>query len=217
MRTEDGIKKRLDEIHIGERIAALDSRGNVVYSEVIAFLDRSSSERRQFIRLTTKSGLILTLTPAHLVPVEGRSSVFAARVQRGDKILVSDFTGNAINEMENRLRWDDVVETKLVLEKGVFAPLTMEGTLLVDDIVASCYAVVDSQEVAHYAFLPLRIWSSVKSFFMQRFGNARRHTEQHEQTVNNYAQPITQEGVHWYASMLYSFSSYVLPTVMLYK
>ncbi|CAL1676887.1 unnamed protein product [Lasius platythorax] len=207
--TEDGGRKRLDEVSLGERIAALDSHGDVVYSEVIAFLDRAPSERRQFIRLTTKSGRVLTLTPAHLVPVENRSSIFAAKVQPGDRILVSDTA--ARNRTNGRLRWDSVVETKLVLEEGVFAPLTTEGTLLVDDVVASCYAVVDSQSVAHYAFLPLRIWNSVTSFFVQRLDDAPRVSGQNEDS-----QP-TKEGVHWYASMLYSLSTYVLSPKMIYN
>ncbi|KAG7190879.1 hypothetical protein KM043_006940 [Ampulex compressa] len=209
VRTEDGSTKRLDEVKLGERIAALDSRGDVVYSEVIAFLDRAPAERRQFVRLTTESGRVLTLTPAHLVPVEGRSSLFAARVRPGDRILVRDPFPGAENEVEDRLRWNKVVEAKLVLEEGVYAPLTTEGTLLVDDVVASCYAVVDSQEVAHYAFLPLRLWNDLKALFVSRQEEVR-HPEVRQEDGSS------QQGVHWYASMLYSVSTYVLPSKMLY-
>lgn len=219
VRTEDGVTKRLDEVRLGERIAALDARGDVVYSEVIAFLDRSPSERRQFIRLTTKSGRVLTLTPAHLVPVEGRSSVFAVSVQPGDRILVSDTeAASAANEVDSRLRWDSVVETKLVLEEGVYAPLTMEGTLVVDDVVASCYAVVNSQSVAHYSFLPLRIWHRVTSFFLQRLDDTSpQHPVVEPSDASRTESDGGQEGIHWYASMLYSLSSYVLPSKMLYN
>ncbi|KAL0106122.1 hypothetical protein PUN28_016094 [Cardiocondyla obscurior] len=214
VRTEDGGTKRLDEIHLGDRIAALDSRGDVVYSEVIAFLDRSPSERRQFISLNTKSGRVLTLTPSHLVPVEGRSTVFAVNVQPGDKILVSDTDAtSAANEVDSRLRWDTVVETKLVLEEGVYAPLTMEGTLLVNDVVASCYALVNSQSVAHYSFLPLRVWHRFTSFFLQRRNDPRLF----ETSRINGTEPTEQEGVYWYASMLYWLSSYVLPSNMFYN
>jgi len=217
VRIENGNTKRLDEVRLGERIAALDSRGDVVYSKVIAFLDRSPSERRQFIRLTTISGRVLTLTPAHLVPVQGRSSVFAAKVQPGDKILVNDVTANAgnDNQVDNRLRWDSVVETKLVLEEGVFAPLTTEGTLLVDDVVASCYALVDSQSVAHYAFLPLRIWNALTSIFTGKLNDTRYSEIRQDDIKRN--QSTIQNGVHWYASMLYSLSSYMLPSTMLYN
>ncbi|EGI60305.1 Tiggy-winkle hedgehog protein [Acromyrmex echinatior] len=215
VRTEDGSTKRLDDVHLGDRIAAVDSRGDVVYSEVIAFLDRSPSERRQFIRLTTKSGRVLTLTPAHLVPVEG-GSVFAANVQPGDKILVSDV--DAANQVDSRLRWDSVNETKLVIEEGVYAPLTMEGNLLVDDVVASCYAIVNSQSLAHYSFLPLRIWHSVTSFFLQRLDDVKHFATRHnDMSRTESTMRGEQEGIYWYASMLYSLSFYVLPSKMIYN
>nr|XP_033322327.1 sonic hedgehog protein A [Megalopta genalis] len=242
VRTEAGMSKRLDQVRLGDRIAALDSRGDIVYSEVIAFLDRSLTETRQFVRLSTESGHVLTLTSAHLVPVEGGSSMFAGRVQPGDKILVRDPTdrekpkreeadeeeaaeeeeeeeekaktveNEKENGVEHRLRWDKVVESRLVLEKGVYAPLTTEGTLVVDDVVASCYAIIDNQDYAQLAFLPYRVWSSVKSFFARRL------------TVEDTRQPdvrqedarTAQEGIHWYASFLYWVSSYVTPTRMIY-
>ncbi|XP_017886314.1 sonic hedgehog protein A [Ceratina calcarata] len=212
VRTESGTTKRLDQVQLGERIAALDSKGDIVYSEVIAFLDRSLTERRQFVQLITESGRVLTLTPAHLVPIEGKSSIFAGRVQPGDKILVRD--PDEENEIEHRLRWDKVVETRLVLEEGVYAPLTTEGTLLVDDVVASCYAVIDNQEVAHLGFLPYRMWSTVKSFFERRPPAVEN---QRYSDVRQDSSTAQEEGILWYASLLYWISSYVTPSGMLYQ
>ncbi|XP_046142942.1 sonic hedgehog protein A [Osmia bicornis bicornis] len=210
VRTQGGSTKRLDQVRLGDRIAALDSHGDIVYSEVIAFLDRSLAERRQFVQLTTESGRVLTLTPAHLVPVEGRASTFAGRVEPGDKILVRDPADE--NEVEHRLRWDKVVDTRLVLEEGVYAPLTTEGTVLVDDVVASCYAFVDNHELAHFGFLPYRVWSSVKSFFTSRVSVEDTRYPDVRQDART-----PEEGIHWYASFLYWLSSYVTPTRMLYQ
>ncbi|XP_015176686.1 PREDICTED: sonic hedgehog protein A isoform X2 [Polistes dominula] len=252
VRTENGVRKRLDEIQLGERVAAMNSKGELIYSEVIAFLDKAPREKRQFVRIHTESGRMLTLTPAHLVPIKDKSMIFAARVKIGDKILIVDnenedtitTTNNNNNNinieiMENhlnnkvysggnqqhRLRWDRVIETKLVLEMGVFAPLTTEGTLLVDDVIASCYAVIDSQTLAHYSFFPLRIWKRLESFFVERPPFSVQKTEPiiGQQRTNNETTSIIMEdnekniGVHWYASFLYSFASTVLPSDMLYN
>ncbi|XP_014599079.1 PREDICTED: sonic hedgehog protein A [Polistes canadensis] len=230
VRTEDGLRKRLDEVQLGERVAAMNSKGELIYSEVIAFLDRAPKEKRQFVRLYTESGRVLTLTPAHLVPIEGRSTIFAARVKIGDQILIVDNKNDddkvSSGGNQRRIRWDRVIETKLVLEMGVFAPLTTEGTLLVDDVIASCYAVIDSQTLAHYSFFPLRMWKSLESFFVERpttYSIKETKTEIRQLRTNNQTTSIIMEdnekyiGVHWYASFLYSFASLVLPSDMLYN
>ncbi|KAL2720384.1 sonic hedgehog protein [Vespula squamosa] len=239
VRTEDGRRKRVDEVQLGERIAAMNSQGELIYSEVIAFLDRGPTERRQFVKLFTESGRVLTLTPAHLVPIKDKSTIFAARVGIGDKILVAEkkedssfsimenILNNEVYARSQRLRWDRVIETRLILEKGVFAPLTTEGTLLVDDVIASCYAVIDSQTLAHYSFLPLRIWNSLESFFVRRPSSARgtididrpdiRQQRTNNETSIDHKVNEKYTGVHWYASFLYNFASSVLPRNMLYN
>ncbi|KAK0168001.1 hypothetical protein PV327_001844 [Microctonus hyperodae] len=232
IRSSEGEEKPLSEVKIGERIAALDTHGNIVYSEVIAFLDRSPEEKRQFVTFTTSSGRELTLTPAHLIPVTSNNHqsskiIFAERVKINDRILIQD--SNTSNEVGGfRLRWDRVIDIKLTLENGVYAPLTREGTVLVNDVVASCYAIVNSQTIAHYAFMPFRLFSSVRSslesaskfiwpatfFAISEKLNAVETNEINESPEDRRLKP--HNGVHWYASFLFTLASYVLPTSYLY-
>lgn len=59
--------KRMEEIKAGDKILTIDSDGKEVFSDVLLFLDRNTTEVREFFELTTESGAKLTLTPSHLL------------------------------------------------------------------------------------------------------------------------------------------------------
>ena len=100
---------------------------------------------------------------------------------------------------------DIVISTKAILKKGVYAPLTTEGTIVVDGIVASCYAVVDSQWIAQWSYAPFRIYASFMRLFRENVTATARSVSQ---------RPV---GVHWYANILYAIAQYILPNSMLYS
>ena len=58
-------------------------------------------------------------------------SVFADQIETGDKLV--SWKGSKMTE-------ETVVAVEPAVEKGTWAPFTMEGTLLVDGLLASCYA-----------------------------------------------------------------------------
>ena len=76
------------------------------------------------------------LTGNHLIfrwsAVEGGlESVFADQIEEGDRLVRWE---------GSRMREEPVVGVQPAREKGIWAPLTMEGTLLVDGLLASSYA-----------------------------------------------------------------------------
>lgn len=127
--------------------------------------------------------MAITTTPSHLLllaATDGWREAFATDVQLGD-VLLTRGPGSV-------MRPSRVVKTKIMSKIGVYAPLTKSGTIIVDDALASCYALVKSHSLAHTAMAPLRwmaAWSSSKK---------------------------PSEGVHWYASALYTLGDLVLPT-----
>jgi hedgehog protein len=203
VQTSNGTNLRLEELRIGDRVLALDmTTGRFTYSEVILFLDRNPEQRREFLHLRTASGRNLTVTPSHLLMVASNSSdtyrvqaVFADRVRPGDRILIH-------NRLEPEI--DIVISTEAILKQGVYAPLTTEGTIVVDGFVASCYAVVDSQWIAQWSYAPFRIYASFMRLFSKSVTSARSANQG----------PV---GVHWYASILYTIAQYILPNSMLYN
>lgn len=184
--TSDGSRKRLSDLKIGDSVLTVNKEGTLEFSPVILFLDRHPRELRQFYVISTQSGHQLTLTPSHLIYAsefgdpEGFEAIYAKEIREGDFILVTTSRGT--------VKAERVVDIEMRPLTGVYAPLTSAGNLVVDNVVASCYAVIDNQAVAHAAFLPIRWWSAI---FNQI--------------------PDDKEGIHWYANALYNLAEFVMP------
>uniref|UniRef100_A0A8C2XU02 Hedgehog protein n=1 Tax=Cyclopterus lumpus TaxID=8103 RepID=A0A8C2XU02_CYCLU len=181
-----GAQKSIGELRPGERVLASAGGGEMVYSEVLVFLDRDPATWKLFYTLHTEAGARLSLTAAHLVFVSGGNcsegalagrgalgTVYASDAQPGQCVLVS--RGGA-----RRGRLSRITRVSTGESRGAFAPLTQQGTLVVDGVVASCYAVVDQHALAHWAFSPLRLIHSWT-------GSTGSH----------------RDGIHWYSRLLH--------------
>lgn len=197
VQTSTGITRRLDELKVGEKILSIDSSGNTVYSEVLMFLDRNTNQTREFVKIKTDGGAIITVTPAHLLMVwlptkQITNYFFADKIVEGHYLLVN-INGTLVPQR--------IIHITAVLSRGIFAPLTSEGTVIVDSIAASCYALVDNQSLIHWSFMPYRFINKIVNWLSQ-----------------NYQPAIPRKnGIHWYAEFLYSIKDYVLPPSMQYR
>ncbi|KAF7656884.1 hypothetical protein LDENG_00035190 [Lucifuga dentata] len=164
---EGGHRKLMRDLHPGERVlvsSGTDGSGNLVYSEVLAFLDRDPLTQKLFYVLRVEGGISLSLTAAHLLFVssgnctEGAEpghgtlrTVYASEARVGQCVLVAEREGG------QKGRFSRIIRVSAGVNHGAFAPLTKHGTVVVNGVVASCYAVVDQQSLGHWAFLPLRL------------------------------------------------------------
>lgn len=159
-----------------------------LYFQVLTFIDRNPNTSRAFIEVTTENGVTITTTSSHLLllaAADGWREVFAGNVEIGDVLLTRG--------QKSVMRPSRVIHTRMVSKRGVYAPLTKAGTIIVDDALASCYALVNSHSLAHAAMAPLRwmaSWSRSKDI---------------------------PRGVHWYANALYNVGDFVLPSSYLYR
>ena len=48
---------------------------------------------------------------------------------------------------------------------GAYVPLTVEGSIIVDDVLASCYASVD-HDIAHFAMAPMKRFPGLVDLFV---------------------------------------------------
>ncbi|XP_077288426.1 hedgehog signaling protein [Arctopsyche grandis] len=181
VRLEGGRNTTLAQLRAGERVlaTAADGSGRLLYAEVLTFLDRDESASRAFVRVHLSDNTTVTATEAHLLLRASGAAVFAGAVRPGDRLLVPGGFARA-------------VRISRVLQRGVFAPLTATGTIVVDGAVASCYAAVASQRLAHWAVAPLRAWLSLAPT------------------------PHPTRGVHPYVRALYTLATHLLPKSMFY-
>ncbi|XP_078536467.1 indian hedgehog protein-like [Lissotriton helveticus] len=190
---ESGEKVPVSALRSGQRVLCMDEEGHFTYSDFLTYLDRDSAAVREFCVLETQNPpRRLTLTASHLlyvaddlsVPPKDFSPMFASLVQPGKCILIV----GAHEPQPAR-----VVSVTTQTDSGAFAPLTSHGTLIVDDVVVSCFAVVQSHHLAKLVFWPLRLYHSVGRLAVQ------------------------PEGVHWYSRILYSLGKFILPKKVLHS
>ena len=102
----------------------------IMVPQFLGWLDRGANADGKFLKISTNSSSIF-LTGNHLIfrlsADVGLESVFADQIEEGDKLL--SLKGE-----------ETVVIVEAAREKGIWAPLTMEGTLLVDGLLASSYS-----------------------------------------------------------------------------
>ncbi|XP_053198435.1 sonic hedgehog protein [Scomber japonicus] len=192
---QDGSTKAVKDLQTGDKVLAADDDGTPIYTDFIMFIDQDSTTRRLFYVIETDAGQKIVLTAAHLLFVahnstdtgERRSAIFASEVQPGQKVFVSD------NE---RSRLEPVTVKRIYTEEheGSFAPVTMQGTVVVDQVLASCYAVIEDHDLAHWALAPVRLAHWVSSLLF---------SSQPQVSAQN-------DGVHWYSKILYQLGTWLL-------
>ncbi|MEQ2180323.1 hypothetical protein GOODEAATRI_000202 [Goodea atripinnis] len=189
---ESGAQKSICDLQPGERVlASLGSHGDLVFSEVLTFLDQDPTTLRLFVTLQTEAGVQISLTAAHLIfasqkncsegtaPAPGvLRTMYASDARPGQCVLVSDGGPGHLSRISR---------VGMKVTRGAFAPLTRQGTIVVDGVMASCYAVVDQHGLAHWAFAPLRLMYSWT-------GSTGGHSD----------------GMHWYSWVLHWLGRTVL-------
>ena len=154
--------KLMQDLAVGDEVLALDAEKNeLVFSPVYMFGHRNPNRSSTYLEIRTPEGNIF-ISEKHLIFKEDNSgaikAVLAEEINPGDKIFrtgPSTLASSIVNEVRK-------VECQ-----GVYAPFTVNGTIVVDGTLASCYAHVKRVNIlnlvelcphatAHWMLAPLR-------------------------------------------------------------
>ena len=277
----------MDRLEIGDEVLARNSQNKLEYSKVLMFLDLDAYASKLYYYIKTETDAVIALTESHLIYVADRpndepEADFAAYVKEGMYVLVPEQTvisrtgddlitndiEQTVNSVEHKPMKSDgafrpvrVVEVKSEMRVSAYAPLTNAGTIIVDGVVVSCYAHIINQSLAHFAFLPVRLFDKLyTAYFTFRdnyLGKSERMDElSKSEEINGGKQPIKvdrrivnskllhlfdknyvgnstdlansklqyelhksirpQQGVHWYAYLLFYLSKLIVPADYIY-
>uniref|UniRef100_T1IHY2 Hedgehog protein n=1 Tax=Strigamia maritima TaxID=126957 RepID=T1IHY2_STRMM len=181
-------KKLMSDLKTGDEVLTLNSNKELIFSPVILFLDRNPQVTYNFIVLETESSKRLTLTRSHLVVVlnnntQNSDNIFAGDVRVGNHVYV-------IHE-NNKPVLEKIISVSSSKETGIYAPLTQHGTVIVNDVLVTCYATFGHSVVSHWVMAPVRILYTVLRFVEQV-------------TYISMSAPVGDVGVHWYPRFLFA-------------
>lgn len=166
----------MSHLQPGDSVLALSESGGMIFSRVLLFLHLDAEHRSTFLILRTENGHRLTITPNHLIFMAPNLKLhyheyyatFATKATRGAYVLICGRDGH--------VHPSKIVSVSQEERIGVYAPLTEHGNLFVDGVLASSYASIEDQKLAHWAFGPLRFLLGLNPLTMMSQGAAEVYT-----------------------------------------
>lgn len=143
-----------------------------------------------FYSIETETGHRISLTGNHFLAVNHDNQYLPAnQIKSHDLVYINN---------QGRLETVRVRNVSEEFKLGYFTPMTNEGTLIVNDLAASCYSTVISHQLAHYTLAPLRWWYRMAKYFAVE-------------------QPFAYEpngGIHWIPKAMFDITGKFLPSVL---
>ncbi|XP_071834680.1 uncharacterized protein [Apostichopus japonicus] len=139
---------KISNVKVGDEILVYDENGHLFYDKVYLFSHAIEDESITFIRLKTSSGKELFISPGHLLPAGSLCrNVSATDISIGDIIFTLQ---------NSEMTSDTVTSITYELCRGAYCPMTMHGTIVVNDVAASCYTTFFPARLAHVLLSPNR-------------------------------------------------------------
>lgn len=183
VKLQNGVNLQVRNLKVGDFVQVMTQQGKIGFSEVMMFADYKPDIPHALHLLieTKKPAKHITLTPSHLIFTTSNSTGTQLHSKHAGNVLPGEFILVSAN---GRLVPSQVKRVSLVKRTGLVAPVTMEGNVIVDGVLSSCYAMISDHEIAHIAFGPLRL---IHIYAPSLWNAGGFHV---------------QQGLHWYPEFL---------------
>ncbi|RTG81398.1 uncharacterized protein DC041_0010416 [Schistosoma bovis] len=94
---------------------------------------------------------------------------------------------------------------------GLYAPITDTGTMIVDNVLVSCFAYISNHQLASFIISPWKLIYNLL-FYMNRFIKLFQYNE-----YNDEIDSINSNGIPWFIQWIYKFMYQILPDSQFYK
>jgi hypothetical protein len=139
VRTASGAMTRMRDLAIGDRVEVVREDGTIGFDEIYLFTHKQIEVEASFVELWLASGQRVSATARHFIPVgaphtswSNHELLAAEDVQPGHRMWIRNAAG--------MLESTEVIAVNRCRDDGLFNPLTISGTIVVDGVVASAHS-----------------------------------------------------------------------------
>ena len=164
VRLASGGVKRMDELTINDWVLSANSE-KLVYSKVDSWIHRMPEVNAEFIKFTLEDGKTLKITNKHFIyrgDCSNAGNYTDLKTASSDMVYAEDVTESDclfVNK-NNRMVETRIAQIDYVREKGIYAPMTSNTNIMVNDIHASCFNIIKNKEMQSSLALHLKWWAS---------------------------------------------------------
>ena len=171
-RNESILSICMKDVVVGDEVLTLTKHGKAIFSEVFMFNHMDRDAIHPFLKFSLDDGGELEISDRHMIfrvtdeEKKTTETIFAEDLSVGDCLLMFDQNSQATKVVR-------VTAVDKVLETGFYAPITKDGSIIVNNIWSSCYCevppynleslkyIIDAQSVAHFGMTPFRLMSHI--------------------------------------------------------
>ncbi|VDO96681.1 unnamed protein product [Soboliphyme baturini] len=148
--TESG-RRRIDDLAIHDRQAKVLSRndnGELQFSQIAFWIHSKPNDSVDYFEVETEHGQRISLTREHLIYrtnciSERQRSITAEHLQVGDCVFVIQ---------DEELTQTRVKVITIKNKVGIYSPVTETGSIIVNDVLASCYTTIENESIQKLLF-----------------------------------------------------------------